>query len=609
MTLQQKELLDKYIEASQIYYLMQVYDETEDNDDYEQPEPIMTDDEFDELKETLESFNDIEINQVINKSIITKKGVELATHTEMISLKKEKYLSKASLIPALKHLGYNLSNYGGNLYESPKLDGISLKVKYEVTPNTRPKPTLILTRGGQDVTHLMKDHKDLHITNEQLPENKTLHGELVLSKVIFLQKYSEEYANPRNAVVGVMKKDVNDLSFIPCTDGISPIQNMIKNHQFPWKMMMNIADLEEHYRYFKSDNFPYQIDGMVIGYKTDSQIIKDNYPMNLIAIKFPAPTAKTVCIGIEYTQKKSGNLTPVIIIEPTSLDGSTITKLAGYNYGNLKTNHIGIGSELLITKSGDIIPIVSKVLTRSNDIPMPVNIDYIIVGKHLKAMDSEKSETYKFILGLRLLEIDGIGETLADKIGSMVDYNIIKLFDPTMKPDIRNILGDGKVWEKFNIFYQTKTLTLDMVINILQFDRCGKTLSKKFAEIILGRSSDVKGIDHKVLQNVCKGDGFKKIQSSLAELKTYGVKVIKPIDVNEDTITYEMTGNPGNNLTKQTFKDKVKEKYPNSNHTTLTKDTKYLIVDSMGSTSSKMNKARKYNVTIITYDDFIKGNL
>ena len=278
------------------------------------------------------------------------------------------------------------------------------------------------------------------------------------------------------------------------------------------------------------------------------------------------------------------------------------------DYQNLKNAHIGIGSQIQITKSGDIIPIVEKVLSRSNDIPMPKE-DFTIKGKHLVAIDDTESITYKFILGLKLLQLDGIGPVIAEQIGSVVDYDIIQLFNTQNKPKLINILGTGGVWNNFEKFYQIKTIGLDLLIELLQFDRCGKTLSKKFAELILKESNDTTGIDKNVLNNVCRGDGFKKINESMRLLSTFGVKVIKPIKINDETISFEMSGSPTNGMTKQDFIIGMKQKFPNSTHTTLTKDTKYLFVDSLISSASKLNKARKYNTKIVTYEQALSGNI
>ena len=91
----------------------------------------------------------------------------------------------------------------------------------------------------------------------------------------------------------------------------------------------------------------------------------------------------------------------------------------------------------------------------------------------------------------------------------------------------------------------------------------------------------------------------------MSKLKQYGIKVIKPIEISEDSFSFEMTGNtPG--MTKQEFISKLKIKSPNCVHTSLTKDTKYLFVDDVNSNSGKINKGRKYNTIIMSYSDALK---
>ncbi len=576
-----RELLQTWIEANDAYY----------NTD----EPILSDESYDNLTEELLKLSDEypKISSIIEKQISTIDGMKNVDEviSQMISLKKIKWSGLTTINEIFKFL--NPKRQQLNLFYGIKLDGMAIKV------SKQNGITKILTRGGQDVTDMLINHPDIITITRPIT-----HGELVIKKSVFKEKYSDEYENPRNCILGVLKQNPNDLDFIECTDGISPLTNILTtNVWFEYKNQ----DLSKIY-YELKQNYQYQIDGIVIGFKTDKQQIKDNYPMNIVAVKFKAESVKSKVVNFNWTQKKSGNLTPIIEVEPVKLDGSTITYVSGYNYSNLKKLHIGIGSEILITKSGDIIPVVEKVITRSDKINMPT-CEYIISGKHLIASDNENSEIYKFILGLKLLNIDGIGPTIADKIGKVVNYNIIELFNNVNKPKIIQVLGSGAVWNKFENFYQIKNIGLDLLIEILQFDRCGKTLSKRFAEIILKQSSDVSGIDKQVLNNVCRGEGFKKIQNSMEILKNYGIKVTKPITINDETISFEMSGTPPNNLSKLEFVKKLKNIYPNSIHTSLTKDTKFLIVDNINSSSGKINKARKYNIKIVTYQDALSGKI
>jgi NAD-dependent DNA ligase len=87
-------------------------------------------------------------------------------------------------------------------------------------------------------------------------------------------------------------------------------------------------------------------------------------------------------------------------------------------------------------------------------------------------------------------------------------------------------------------------------------------------------------------------------------LKSYGINTILEPLPTEDTISIEMTGEPGTGTKEQYIKN-IQQINPNVVHLPLTKNTNYLITNDTSSNTTKMNKARKYNIQIITYNDFI----
>jgi len=588
-----------YFEASEAYYGKDI-----------EKEVFMSDSEFDELAEKLLKYNIPEVTRIIKKTIYRGDSglTEVTEYTqEMISLEKLKYKDRSSISEIKKYFPIDKI-----LSRAPKFDGAALKIIWNFSDESNPVIQQILSRGGLDVTDLFKNHSDILRTKKY--RKKIIAGELVIAKKTFLNKYSTDaggdYENPRNFVGALIKQKeikkeiLNDLNFIECTDGINQLPNNI------WEKITNqdFYNLEKLIAFYKSEDFPYLCDGIVLAYIEEGERkVKNNYPLNMLAIKFPATRAKTIVTGFEWTQKKSGNLTPKVMVKHVKLDGSTITCANGYNYQNLIDKHLGIGSEIEIEKSGDIIPVVVKVLTRSNNISLP-DCEYRKEGKHLKAMDMEESRKYRFILGLKILQLDGIGETLAEKIGAEVDYEILDLFNKSNKPKICDILGGGVNWQKFSRIYEINTLHLDTLISILQFNRVGIVIAKKIAMIITKKSQDTSNISIEILNNVCRGEGFKRITDAIYFLKTHNVKVLAPVEINEESVTFEMTQDPVG-MTKAVFEKKFKELFPNSIHTTLTKDTKYLFCSDISINTGKLNKARKYNIKIVTYLDALEGKL
>jgi DNA ligase (NAD+) len=594
---EQQQELKLYVEASRVYYAS-----NEDDDE------LMSDSEFDELKDKLVSYNITELTHFIESGIYVDnegiKEVEKQTQ-EMISLKKEKYIDKSSIFE-IKKFFFSILKEGKKLKYGAKYDGAALKIIWNLKTHSIEK---ILSRGGLDVTKFFKEMK--YITDTIAYRKQIICGELIIDKKIFEEFFSDEFENPRNFVGKLLKQNdisdfiLNKITFIPCTDGTNALDNNV------WKEF-NVEDfynLETKISFFKSENFDYMCDGIVIAYDTEKREIKDNYPLNMLAIKFPAPKAKTKVVNIEWTQKKSGKLTPKLVVEPTKLDGSTITKANGYNYENLIKKHIGIGSFVEIEKSNDIIPIVSKVLSISNDIKMP-DCGYKRSGKHLIALNLEESRQYKFILGLKLLQLDGIGPTISNQIGKIVDYQILDLFNQKYRPDICEILGGGANWKKFEVIYEIKTIYLDLLIALLQFDGVGPKIAKKIALLITKKSTDTSNISAEILATVCRGEGFKRIIDAIEYMKIHNMKILNPIEINEDTITFEMTIDKDlPSMSKDEFEKQLKLKYPNAIHTSLTKETKYLFTNNLNSNTSKMNKARKYNIKILLFNDALNQNL
>lgn len=585
-------------------------------------EDLMSDDEFDELTEMLkEKFNVPQTEEANFISGVLNNGIQQIdgsikifddsnnVNTSQISLKKIKDSGSKTISDVKKFLSLGVYNQSVNqLFIGPKLDGISLKLKFKTDKN----PLLIQTRGGQDVTENLKSNLDILnlIKRNDNGEFNTpvLHGELVIDKKVFKEKYSEEYENPRNCIVGVLKTNPNDLRFIVCTDGFQP-----GNINFNiWNALTPGINFQNYFiEKYKNDHFPYQVDGMVVGHKLSKLSdfeVKGNYPLNMVALKFKAESVQTEVIDIEWSIKKSGKLTPVLHVRPVQLDGTTVAKASAYSYYTLKSKKIGIGSIITIHKSGDIIPTVDRVLSRSVSWNLP-DVDFREEGKHIYTIENTiEQQIQKFILGLKLLQLDGIGPVISEKIGKLVEYDIVRLFDSNFRPDIKILLGsDSANWSRFDQFYNIKTIPLDQLIEMLQLNNCGKTLSKKFADIMTGKHIDTKGINKLLLNDTCKAGGVNntKIKESMSKLKDYGIKVIKPIEISEDSFSFEMSGD-FKKMSKNDFVIELKKSKPNWVHSTLNKNTNYLIVDDLNTNTSKANKARKYNVKIITYDEALK---
>lgn len=488
---------------------------------------------------------------------------------------------------------------------SPKFDGCSIKVVWD---NRFEKIELIQTRGGMDITKNFIDNKSIQ-ESKQFGKHEVF-GELIIKKQTFVDKYSSEYKNARNFVGSLTKlkqldsEVLNDLDFIVFSDGCNPIGNY-------WTQLLD-ADLFKYRAHYAAE-VPYEIDGIVIsdGKKYETRPTKDNYPLNMVAVKFPSEEAMTEITDIEWSVKKTGKITPTLVFKPVELSGSVVQRASGFNYENLVVSGLGIGATVFVTKSGEIIPYVTKVVNRSRDIKMP-DIPYRIDGKHLIAEASEESDEYKFIAALRLLQLEGIGEKTAAIIGQYLNYDILEAFNTAHKPAIINVLGgfESSAYKAFRKIYEIKSIELDLLIQLLQLPGVGPKMAQKVAYRLIGMPRrDVGNVSAEVQTLFSPlGEGLAKLNQAMKKLKQFEINVTRPVMVNDDTITFEMTGNPPG-MSKSEFATRLKKIAPNSVHTSLTKNTKILFTDDINSNSSKMAKARKYNVKIMSYEEALKNGI
>lgn len=589
---------------------------------YSEETPIMSDFEFDQLEselkqsELVSTFFDSLLYRNAKYTLHKETQTEAeSAHSEgvsLISLHKIKddneVPDNVKLLNELKKFFRQfpeLSQYQAKFSIAPKFDGCALKIVWDLQTKEIKN---IQSRGGLDVTALLSNNADIRKTTEH--QQSIVCGELICKRSIFDLMYSENYANPRNFVGSLIKQKsiessvVDSLSFIPYSNGIEQLGECWNDMQLRDGLRLS------NYRAFfttDSDWKDYEQDGLVVsvrlaGHTLTSRPVKDNYPLNMVAIKFKPKSIIVKVTDIEWNQKKSGKLIPTVCIQPTELDGSVISRTAGFNYGYIKTNHVGVGSEIEIIKSGDIIPYIVRTVKPSDNIPMP-DCEYLINGIHLIGINTDETKKFKFLNACKILQLSGVGPVNADKIGAVVDYNPIELFDKSKWSDEIALLEIKPQLETI------KSIRLDLLIEILQFDGVGHKLANACAQIMCKQKTvgNFSNIPQKVIQTVLSASGVRVIQSVVDRLKGYGVSVTKPLD-NDTTLTYELTGNPPG-MKKKDFMQVMETKYPQYAHGILTKETSLLITDDLSGNSSKMNKARKYNVRIVTYNQILNDEI
>jgi DNA ligase (NAD+) len=121
------------------------------------------------------------------------------------------------------------------------------------------------------------------------------------------------------------------------------------------------------------ENLDYEIDGLVI--KVNEIDVRDalgytaHHPRWAVALKFDAPTGETRLTDIQVQIGRNGRVTPVGILEPVKIAGSTVSRATLHNQEYIEMLELGFGDFVSISKRGDIIPAVEKVLEKNPDNP------------------------------------------------------------------------------------------------------------------------------------------------------------------------------------------------------------------------------------------------
>lgn len=278
----------------------------------------------------------------------------------------------------------------------PKIDGLSVSLTYRdgvlVMGATRGDGTV-----GENVTENVRTIRGIP---HRLPEplNVTVRGEVYMPRGVFeaLNAEKEErgerlFANPRNAAAGSLRRlnaaetaaaklDVFVFNYqagslyadgaVPASHGETirrigelgfhaiRVQALTANHDEVIAAVQRIG--EERQR------LPYDIDGAVI--KIDDlgqrQMVGENpsTPKWAAAYKYPPEEKETTLLAIESNVGRTGVLTPLAILEPVTLAGTTVSRATLHNIDIIRERDIRIGDRVIVRKAGDIIPeIVSSV--------------------------------------------------------------------------------------------------------------------------------------------------------------------------------------------------------------------------------------------------------
>ena len=625
----QKEKIEIYYKAKEAYY---------------NGHEIMTDFEFDALEKELGLENKSEIGSRHNPSYTIKHPYIMGSLSKVQIHKDkegnidwEKYFNEAQ-----KYFGNNL------LIITPKYDGCSFEVVVE-----NDKIQSISSRGdgtwGKDLmNHLINFIPSAYV---HLGGHYTLRGEVLVKKSVFEQKYSEKFTNPRSFVSGVLNRDysvldkefmemLNDLSIVIYDYRIFENRNWVdhewtelpKSDIIPKRYWFTRLNDDQNFAWYYNDmnqyrheSCEYALDGIVIKpiVKSRENNKTEHRPKDCVAIKFIPMLEETEVTNITWNLGKTGELIPIVWVKPVEMDGRMVQKCSGHNYGYLLEKKVSIGSKIIMSLAGDIIPFLYKVTNTDNFDETKMNIPdstYIDGDIHLMKILSDKDWPYvKFINSATGLNIPNIGNETAKKIFDYLtktDSITAEFFGEEEKELKYNILmctpeeiyygaGSGKVGSNAQKAFKEvlKNLTLIDIITSCNFRFCGKKVAEQCANYLLSGDANfdhlaAEGYTWVYDENSTQRNQINEILNSIGRtIEDFkAVHNEKKLEASNQ-IPIIMTGEPNNYSTKQEFLDC----HPEYRNTTSWKEVQIVFTNSLDSNTGKMKKAREKNIEIKLY--------
>ena len=616
-------------------------------DAYYNGEPIMTDLEFDELERSLGLENKSEIGARHNPSYTVQHPFIMG------SLSKIQIKENQNGVVIWNDYFTELRKYikDSNIpcIISPKYDGCSFEA---VIVNGMINS--ISSRGDGEFGKNLYSHLLLKVqptVDDLIPQignDFVIRGEVLINKKIFETKYND-FVNPRSFVSGVLNRDFcDDEKFVEMMFDLSVVVYDIRidkggyyeDHDFRFYKFENKPSFYESQTIIDADDFSklykkfddyrtkceFALDGFVIKPLDSFRInnLTEHRPKDCVAIKYIPMLEETVVEEIIWSTRKTNELIPVIKVRPVIMDGKEVSRASAHNYGYLIDNKISVGTKVILSLAGDIIPFIYKVTDTSdyneNKLCLSSVENTYIDGCHLyKQLSKEEVTKKRFLNSCSALNIPGMGPAAAEKLFESLNTNTIDayadFFEVEDKPTPDNILLVNPIDIEMGIGGKTgssirksiekilKTLTLKDIILTLCIEDCGPKITEQIEKQLLTHNGDFSHMSEKSYKWVFdlsseEYERMMKIVSGFNKtLDDYKEIFIETSNKTSEQIPVILTGEPNNYSSKGEFL----KCNPQYRLTGSWKEVKIVFTNDLSSNTGKMKNARAKGIEIQLY--------
>lgn len=660
MNLEEAKIQVKKLREKLEYYAKKYYDEDK---------PEITDYEYDMMMNRLKALEK-EFPELITEDSLTQKvgGHVKEGFKEVVHEVPLQSLQDVFSFEELQEFDNRITNKAKEENEEvryvveTKIDGLSMALEYVDGIFVRGA-----TRGngliGEDVTDNLRTIKSIPKVLKK-PETITVRGEVFIGTQEF-EKLNEEqeilgkslFANARNAAAGsvrqlnskitaerpldiyifnVQKWDKNpynshydQLNYLEELGfNVNPVRILCKNQKEVEEAIKKIGEDRE--------KLSFGIDGAVV--KVDSLTFREKLgttaktPRWAIAYKYPPEAKETILKDIVCQVGRTGVITPMAILEPVKVAGSTISKTTLHNEDFIKEKGLKIGDTVVIQKQGDVIPEVIKVVKEKRtgkeiDFSMPTICP--VCGAPAIRQDGEAAtrcigiecpaqllRSIVHFVSKEGMDIDGLGYKIVEQlIEKGLIKNIADIYSLTLE-EIASLKKNGKKFagNLIDSIEKSKEQDLFHLITALGIRQVGtkaaKVLAKKYRTMenlqnatfeSLAKTDDVGEI---TANNIIEFFSQEQTKDTLQKLSEAGVNMEvleeESLDNRFEGKTFVLTGTL-EKYTRQEASDLI-EKYGGKVSSSVSKKTTYVLAGEEA--GSKLTKAQELGIVILTESEF-----
>lgn len=527
-----------------------------------------------------------------------------------------------------------------------KLDGTSAMVIYDGNGDLQ----IAYSRGngveGADITRHVRKFASIP---KNVGRKMVVRGEVILTKNDFTNlrpvvksRSGELYKNARNMVAGLMNAEKNvpivyeTLRFVAYDvlgDNTRNKEGMlrelaVRGFDVPYCDTMAGQELTDNtlaqYLNKRREKTIYEIDGLVVDVVDASKRKKMNPTRETLnpayAIKYKVADASNVATAkvknVTYAASKHGYLKPRVEIEPTELVGVTVRFATGFNAKFIYDNMIGTGAVVQITRSGDVIPYIQKVVKPAKNWIEPsqdwewneTGVDAVLLEDSDDVLVNRMTDFFSSIDAPYLKKgnvsaLHEYGYDSVDQIINMSERMMMSILGENGRKAYKGLhdkLNGIPVWKLFGAHAtargigvrKMKKLFQEYGMDLLDFD-------KMYSEpVALDAIDAVEGFDYKTALKVLNElPAFRSFMQSVSEHVTFAVEEEASDGLMKDQ-KIVFTG----------FRDKDLQAHVEAQGGTMqsavSSKTTIVVASNPNSNSGKLKKARDLGVKVMGIDEF-----